>query len=289
MSKRVAVLFSGGLDSTYLVWKNLMDGNIVLPIYVEIENNFVKTILEKNRIKLLHKEFSKEFNSSITYDEKIKNIHYGIRVSVHADENSLYFKQMPIWIFAGVFIQGMEIDELQIGYVSNDDAISYIDDIRNIYNSYQSISEPMKPLVFPLTKTKKWQMVQELPKQYMELIFSCEDARIVKGKSNFDGYYKPEYYKDLIEYEPCCNCVPCRTIIASEYYGTGNYPDNYKKGLIEMHAKYLNWDGYKIIDKEGNDYFEKMSILEPRKEPYQLVLDFDNEIGYETEKYKDNG
>jgi len=57
--KKVAVLFSGGLDSTYLVWKNLNEGNIVYPIYIEIENNITKTILEKNRIELLYKEFYK--------------------------------------------------------------------------------------------------------------------------------------------------------------------------------------------------------------------------------------
>lgn len=258
MSKRVAVLFSGGLDSTYLVWKNLVDGNIVLPIYVEIENNEVKTILEKNRIKLLHKEFSKEFTSY-----KIENIYYGIRVSVHADEDGLHFKQMPIWIFAGVFIQGMDIDELQIGYVMNDDAISYIDDIKNIYHSYQTICDPMKPLAFPLTKRKKWQIVQELPKKYLDLIFSCENARIVDSKD-----------AEFIEYEPCCDCIPCRTIIASEYYDTGEYPENYKRSLIHMHAKYLKWSGYKIINNEGVDYFENMLKSEHRKEPLQLKIEF---------------
>ena len=55
MSKKVAVFFSGGLDSTYLVWKNLSDGNTVLPVYVEIENNEVKTILEKNRMESVYK------------------------------------------------------------------------------------------------------------------------------------------------------------------------------------------------------------------------------------------
>lgn len=264
MSKKVAILFSGGLDSTYLVWKNLKDGNQVLPIYVEIENNDVKTILEKNRIELLYKEFSKEFNSTETHEKKIENIHYGISVMVHANEDSLHFKQIPIFIFAGVFIQGMKIDEIQIGYVSNDDAISYIDDIKNIYNSYQTISKPMKPLVFPLTKKTKWQMVEELPKQYMELIFSCENANIIGSED-----------VELIEYEPCCECAPCKRIIASDYYNTDEYPDNYKKGLIKIHAKYLHKNNYKVIDEEGINYLEEMSKLEPQKKPYQLTIDFD--------------
>jgi hypothetical protein len=272
--KRVAVLFSGGLDSTYLVWKNLKEGNTVYPIYIELENNEVKTILEKNRIELLWKEFEKEFcKEDGYYDSKLKSIIYAIKMGIRANEGSLYFKQMPIWIFSAVFLQGMDnIDEIQIGYVSNDDAISYLEDVQNIYKSYQAISEPMKPLTFPLTKKKKWQIVHELPKQYLHLIVSCENARIVGSKD-----------AELIEYEPCCECVPCKTIIASEYYGTGNYPDNYKKGLVQMYARYLYRNGYKIIDKDGIDYLERMSKLEPRKEPYQLVIDFDNKISCETE------
>ncbi len=129
--KKVAVLFSSGLDSTYLVWKNLKEGNIVTPIYIEIQNNEVKTIIEKNRIKLLYDEFSKEFNGSSNYDDhKIMPIQYLLSTSVHANEDSLHFKQVPIWIFALVFSQGLNVDEIQIGYVSNDDAIPYLSDIK---------------------------------------------------------------------------------------------------------------------------------------------------------------
>ena len=281
--KKVAVLFSGGLDSTYLVWKNLKEGNRVLPVYVEIENNETKTILEKNRTELLFREFSKEFNSPETYEKQINDVHHAISVGVKASENSLYFKQMPIWIFSLMFMQSMDVDEIQIGYVSNDDAISYIDDIQNIYKSYQAICEPMKPLVFPLTKTKKYMMVKELPTRYLELIFSCENARIVNEKTNFDGYYPPEHYHDLIQYEPCCECHACETIIATDYYGTNKYPENYTKGLVRHHARQLRNFDYNVVDKNGVDYFEIMRKLEPRKTPYQLVIDFDNEVEYKTE------
>lgn len=265
MSKKVAILFSGGLDSTYLVWKNLKEGNQVIPIYVEIENNEVKTILEKNRTELLFREFSKEFNSSETNEKQIKDVHHAISVGVKASESSLYFKQMPIWIFSLMFMQSMDVDEIQIGYVSNDDAISYLDDIQNIYKSYQAICEPMKPLVFPLTKTKKYMMVDELPKQYLELIFSCENAIIVGDKN-----------ADVIQYEPCCECHACKAIISSNYYETGKYPENYTNGLVLYHARQLRNFDYQIIDKNGADYFETFCKL--TLEPYQLVIDFDNEI-----------
>lgn len=105
--KKVAVLFSGGLDSTYLVWKNLKDGNEVFPVYIEIENNEVKSKLEKNRTKLLWREFENEFRKTdIDYgDSPIKDIQYSVSVGVKAREDSLYFKQMPIWIFSLMFMQ----------------------------------------------------------------------------------------------------------------------------------------------------------------------------------------
>jgi len=188
---------------------------------------------------------------------------------------------MPIWLFSLMFMQSMDIDEVQIGYVSNDDAVSYIKDLQKIYKSYQAICEPMKPLVFPLIKTKKIMMIHELPHQYRELIISCEGAIIVGDND-----------AEIVQYEPCCECVPCRTIMSTDYYGTGEYPENYKNGLIQHHARQLRKLNYKVIDGEGVDYFEKMCKLEPRKEPYQLRLDFDCleecDVEYKTEK-QNNG
>lgn len=257
MSKRVGVLFSGGLDSTYLVWKNLKDGNDVVPIYVEITNNKTKTILEKNRIELLCDEFRKDF------DGKIRYVEYPITIGVNANEDSLHFKQVPIWIFAMVFLQSMSIDEIQIGYVMNDDAISYLDDIRNMYNSYQPICDTMKPLEFPITKMKKWQIVSELPKKYLDLVFSCENARIVGSED-----------AKIIEYEACCECTPCEIILASNYYETGELPKQYEENLLLLHSRYLMKNGYTILDKNGDNFAEKWRVGAPKFEPYQLEIQF---------------
>lgn len=268
MNKKVAILFSGGLDSTYLVWKNLKEGNSVTPIYVEIENNETKTILEKNRIELLHKEFKKEFDSDAYWEgnSKLKYIKYLFSVGVDANENSLYFKQVPIWIVATLFMQSLDVDEIQIGYVSNDDAISFLDDIRKIYKSYQAICEPMKPLKFPLTKFKKEQMARELPENYLKLVISCENPQIIGNKDT-----------ELIEYLPCCRCEPCKRIINSDYYGLGYFPENYDRNMIQDKAYYLHNKGYKIQNPDGSDYFESLCIM-VRKEPYQLMIDFDCEV-----------
>lgn len=271
MSKNVAVLFSGGLDSTYLVWKNLMDGNVVYPIYIEIENNKNKTIIEKNRIELLRKKFDDEFGDNIT------NINYIINVGImNTSDDTLLFKQIPVWLFGLMYIQGMDIDEIQIAYVIKDDAISYLDDIQNIYKSYQPICDEMIPLKFPLFKMMKDEMANSLPKEYLDLIYSCENPLNIGNESDV-----------IISYDACCKCVPCKVIISSEYYGIGKFPKNYDNYLVEQYVYKLNRLGYNVVDSKGADYYNtKNRAVEPT--PRQLTIDFGDDFnidfGYELMK-----
>lgn len=262
MSKKVAVLFSSGLDSTYLVWKNLKEGNEVTPVYFEINNNENKTIMEKNRIELL----IKEFRNDTELKSRINNIEYAINVGVQIYNNTLFFKQIPIWLLGLVYIQDLGVDEIQIGYVSNDDAIPYLNDIKKIYKSYKSISEKIVPLIFPLMKYKKWQMISELPSQYKKLIFTCENPRI--NESTKDN--------TIIEYTPCCNCVPCKAIISSNYYETGEFPKIYKDNMIKNKIEDVNKLGYKVVDKDGNDYWEQYGKAEEPILDSEKVNDFMN-------------
>ena len=281
MNKKVGILMSGGLDSTYLVYKNLKEGNIVYPVYIEITNNQVKSVLEKNRIELLVKEFRKEFGDS--YPQKIYDINYLATVGIDASEGALHLRQFPVWMLGLSFMQSMCVDEIQIGYVSNDDAISYLNDIQNIYTAYQAICEPMKPLVFPITKKHKWQIADELPYQYMSLIISCENARITNEKdrnlvSNNMYGVSGVVTDHMIEYEPCCECVPCKTIISSDYYGKRYFPENYKSNLLALQVSKLNRQGYSVKDEKGNDYGMKEGKLDwatPKFVPYQLELALD--------------
>lgn len=289
---------SGGLDSTYLVYKNLKEGNTVYPVYIEITNNQIKSLLEKNRIELLRREFLKEFKlPSHGYNEPIARINYLLNVGVVANESSLHLRQLPVWMLGLSFMQSMGVDEIQIGYVSNDDAISYLDDIQTIYKSYQLICEPMIPLTFPLTKKHKFQIADELPHQYMRLIFSCENAELVNEKDGnklgkvgevptHDFISNDNEEIEMIEYEPCCHCTPCTTIISSMYYGKGYFPDNYKKNLYSRQISILERAGYSVKDEKtltGTEYMKKMeddcnwAMPEPvhKKEYVQMKIPFD--------------
>src|SRR5258706_4867360 len=149
--KRVAILFSSGLDSTYLIWKNLENGNEVLPIYIEIKNNENKTKIEKQNVTMLCEMFREKYG-----DKKIQHTCFISEVLITNNNLDLLFTQLPIWIFSLVYLPMHRIDEIQIGYVMNDDAISYINEIKKFYKAHSWLHEIKQPkLVFPLIKEYK--------------------------------------------------------------------------------------------------------------------------------------
>lgn len=272
--KKVVVLFSGGLDSTYLIWDNLKRGNKVLPIYIDIGNNDVKTKIEKNRIKLLYDLFFDEFNELI--ETPIDVLKLTILYSLNDD---LLFKQLPIWLLSILFVQDKYIDEIQIGYVSNDDIVPFVNDINKIYKSYKSILNNPTPLKFPLLKKTKYQIANELPEKYMDLIVSCENPKIENSDNN----------DNIIKYKPCCCCEPCKRIMITGFYGKHIFPDNYGIEIINNHIDLLNNNGYKVYD--GNDVrcrFDTMPFVKEHVKQLKIPFDYNDDVKIDKEVLIDN-
>jgi hypothetical protein len=170
--KNIFVLWSGGLDSTYLVYKNLLEGNTVKAGYVEIKNNIEKTIKERTSLVKLYEIFNDNFGDRFSYAEQST-------FEVKASIDSVSLKQVPVWI-CSILYMDLNIDEVQIGYVSNDDAISFLEEIKRIYRSYEPIVERLPKLVFPLTKTKKEEIVPKLPMKYLKEVSFCEGSNSIR-------------------------------------------------------------------------------------------------------------
>jgi 7-cyano-7-deazaguanine synthase in queuosine biosynthesis len=187
--KTVLVLFSGGIDSTYLVHDNLSKGNTVIPAYIEIKNNFSKIRLEKIVTKRLVNKFRE-----LEYPGELRNlVKHSIGVDI-SNEIGFGFAQLPAWIFGLMYSINDYIDEVQIGYVMGDEIISYLDDIKKLYNSFAPLHTGKLPkLTFPLIKKHKENMFNEFPEEILELIMYCECPE----------YENRKYYK-------CGECKPCR-------------------------------------------------------------------------------
>jgi len=77
----------------------------------------------------------------------------------------------------------------------NDDAVSYLEDMKIFWNSYKPFydNEKFPALTFPLMKLKKEYYYNLLPERYLNHVVWCEE---------------PKYEKE--KYIPCGECHPCR-------------------------------------------------------------------------------
>ena len=215
--------FSGGLDSTYLMWKNLKDGNRVLPVYFDVTNNEDKSILEQQQSRLIAKELINEFDVKI-------NIEYVTKFGINVINTLVNFPQPLMWAISLPFGVEKDIDEIQIGYVMGDDAILYTKEIKRLYYSTKPFSSHTPKLKFPLLKEKlhKEDLINCLPEPYHKLIISCENPRLL----NF-GYKEKYSGIGYREYKLCCDCVPCRKIISHDFFGSRILAERYEHPLYE--------------------------------------------------------
>jgi 7-cyano-7-deazaguanine synthase in queuosine biosynthesis len=180
-TKRPLVLWSGGLDSTVLVMKKLLEGDIDI-LYVNLRNNIIQQKYERKaiaKLKAIIKDDPK-FKGRIIEEHRFK---YGtLRVSKQV------FAQPALWVHAAAFINNVNIhSSVCIAYVKHDDVWHYKQQVQEAYKAMNNLicDGEMAPLEFPLEwETKKYlknwlDYNTDYCNRIMNLIYYCEDG--VKG------------------------------------------------------------------------------------------------------------
>jgi len=189
--KTILVSWSGGLDSTYLIYDYLKKGHIVKAFYTKLINNDNKVAFELDAIKKLSQQFTAEFGDMFIFYKESSEF----MIATPSGKNDIVLSQPPIWLLSLLFILNKGIDEVAIGYVMNDCAISFLQDIQRVYKAYQPFFRNKLPkLIFPLTKLTKDSLYEQLPKNYYENTVTCEQPLITSNGT----------------YVPCYNCIPCK-------------------------------------------------------------------------------
>jgi hypothetical protein len=135
-------------------------------------------------------------------------------VSIHMDNISSLFSLQPILWILGLFKVVMDnrggYDEVHIGYIMNDSALSYLKDIERIWYSLFNLSfsqnENIPAIRFPLVKMHKSRIISKL--QYADLLdycWTCESPRVIQTKK----INKND--RELI-IGSCGTCDPCKKI-----------------------------------------------------------------------------
>jgi 7-cyano-7-deazaguanine synthase in queuosine biosynthesis len=244
--KTIGVLFSGGLDSTYMLMKALDEGHEVVPFYIDVKNNLSKSKVEQHQAKKILDLINKKYDKFLRLDVVAS-------INVSGDPHNLKFKQVPLWIL-GMCYLGSRIDEIHVGYVMNDDAISYLDDIKRIFKAYHAILETKPKLVFPISKMKKQEIQEELPSEFKSLVVSCEDPYLNESDGGF------EYYE-------CGRCVACQRA---------------KHDGVHYNRRYFKPENAKVAYDSEIKHIEPLGIVDSLSKGFE-----DAEVRYELDYSKE--
>ena len=185
---RKLILFTSGLDSTYLVYKSLKEGYNVDVIYNDIENNKDKSLIEKQNTKQLIKLFKDEFGHDKINDLNELNNYNNFLIT---QKTSFDLIQLVIHLFnISLNLRDSQRDfynEINIGYVMNDCAVSYIKEIEEVYINlckftFKYDGEKYPELKFPLIKYDKVIISDLLPVKYHRFIWTCENPIVENNK-----------------------------------------------------------------------------------------------------------
>ncbi len=176
--KTIAILWSGGADSTYLIQRCLADEQyeMVLAGYVVVANNPQKSESELDAIGRMLPLLSQ--------DSRFIWLGALAEIRLAKSNPNLAYKQMPLWLLALVAAIHPPVDEVAIGYIRGhgNDASAHLEDLKTIYAAYRPLMHRELPsLVFPIAEIPKSQVLAELRPELRAACVYCEAPIKVEG------------------------------------------------------------------------------------------------------------
>jgi len=177
MSK-VLVPWSGGLDSTFMILELLNEGHKVHAYYIDVNRGSAQNKREQAAIEKI-----------IPFFEPYSFTYHGIGVSIdmHVCGNQILAYQF-LWPL--LLMANGDYDMIAIGYVMNDDAISFLNELETLMNGYKPFVKKMPKLYTPLTKFPKQYIWNNLREDIRKHVTWCETDKNLKN--------------------PCRKCASCK-------------------------------------------------------------------------------
>lgn len=207
--KTAIVAFSGGLDSTYLVWKLLQERNVTVVYYLAGQGG-VKIMMELGTIHrmvdILNGMSRRGEIKGFVNNVLVIRTHHWACVN-HVPENSCQVQALN-WVTGFIPYLSPRYHSYNVAYGADDIqkhpelteyTEAFFEHMQNAYNSLIEISAEFRlvkdrrdrhvpPMLFPLRNTTKAQMLKELPGELVHLYWKCEaplvrrlDTGVVSG------------------------------------------------------------------------------------------------------------
>lgn len=230
------VLFSGGMDSTYLIqW--LLEYGDVDTLFVEADPHPLKREKEAEARKRLFRLFEKH------YKHKVLKDHHHSLVGAYSGHNGLYGIQQISWLTAALAVYDSERHEgVYIGYLLGDQAPAFRGWYEQFWNAGWTITHgvlsPVPPLLFPLLNHQR-------SKRY---VVDCIDKRLVTSTwvCEFPYRHGEGAHKQI---KACGRCNPCRLL---KHTIADWEDDNNQKYMTEV-IKAMNPTLYPKPDEHAKD------------------------------------
>lgn len=195
------LLFSGGLDSTYLLYWLLSESD-VYTLYVNCGQGELKVSQELKARQKIIKELYKlnEINNRVLESYCVDNF----KTINNIGNGDIAFKQVISWLIAAIHIVDPRIhSEVQIAYVIGDQITPLADTLKSIWENLWKVAHVGKefvPLKFKLLEhfLTKPDILNRLLPSVVDKVWVCEKPVKVGRK--------------II---PCNSCAPCKNLIGA--------------------------------------------------------------------------
>lgn len=193
MNQYYTVMFSGGIDSTYCLYKLLNEGFNVHAHFINLHQSSIRYVMEQKAVISIigwfnNNGYNIHFTQSIIkFNKRIPNIAVLGYVGIHVYLDHYDFISKTEKNFKLDLVYGSEKDTY--GFSREDKKVQQI-----IFNSYFDYRKGRKPKLFsPILDVWKADMFKELPGDLIELTWTCRNPK-----------------KSGSRYIQCGECRPCK-------------------------------------------------------------------------------
>lgn len=192
-NKRPLILWSGGLDSSWLVYQELLKGDVdYISINAGQDGN-------KRRAEFRAREAMKAWFATQKLGSLRELSYPEFELNMTATKHLTWSQTIP-WLVAAVQVVDVERhSKVMMGYVLGDEVISVLDQFQLAWDGMQGVCKHSKvPLEFPLTMISKFRILSQIPRGLYQHVWYCE----LPIREDVD---------DFPQYTPCNACIACYT------------------------------------------------------------------------------
>lgn len=186
---RVAVMWSGGADSTALVCGLVRaDAKVTL---LEVDTYHIPNYEKEVEVRALAREWFKANG----FDVK----HVVFKTSGMVGTHPAVYVQSSWWLAVAMLAATSAFDYIAMGWVAGDESSAILDKYLNVWNAYKELWSPDKQgseLTFPMAQYDKWHITQLLSSVGKPPVWWCEtnnDTPCGKCPSCLDAYDKGQF------------------------------------------------------------------------------------------------